>query len=119
MPTKIVLSARGSAISSLEEGVRATMRLINASELNEVSGRYFNGIEEARAEEQAYDADARRRLRQLSEQLVGISSPLALGYYTLHLIRPEASLPMKATLVSGHSTRTGTFEGHSPRSLAS
>jgi NAD(P)-dependent dehydrogenase (short-subunit alcohol dehydrogenase family) len=74
MPTKMVLSARGSAISSLEEGVRATMRLINASELDEVSGRYFNGLEEARAEEQAYDADARRRLRQLSEQLVGISS---------------------------------------------
>jgi NAD(P)-dependent dehydrogenase (short-subunit alcohol dehydrogenase family) len=77
MPTKIVLSARGSAISTLEEGVRATMRLINASELDDVSGRYFNGFEEARAEEQAYDAGARRRLRQLSEQLVGISSRTA------------------------------------------
>ena len=74
MPTKIVLSARGSALSTLEEGVRATMRLISASELDEISGRYFNGVNEARADEQAYDADARRRLRELSEHLVGLSS---------------------------------------------
>jgi hypothetical protein len=53
------------------------MRLINAPELDEVSGRYFNGLEEARAEEQAYDVGARRRLRQLSEPLVGISSRTA------------------------------------------
>jgi NAD(P)-dependent dehydrogenase (short-subunit alcohol dehydrogenase family) len=74
MPTKIVLSARGSALSTLEEGVQATMRLISASELDEISGRYFNGVNEARADEQAYDADARLRLRELSEHLVGLSS---------------------------------------------
>ena len=74
MPTKIVLSARGSALSTLEEGVRTTMRLISASELDEISGRYFNGLNEARADEQAYDADARLRLRELSEHLVGLSS---------------------------------------------
>src|SRR5919202_39591 len=77
MPTKIVLSARGSALSTLEEGMRATMRLISASQLDEISGRYFNGVNEARADEQAYDADARQRLRELSEQLVGLSSRTA------------------------------------------
>jgi NAD(P)-dependent dehydrogenase (short-subunit alcohol dehydrogenase family) len=70
MPTKIVLAARGSAMSSLEEGVRATTRLIADPELDGTTGRYFDGLREARAEEQAYDAGARRRLRELSEQLV-------------------------------------------------
>ena len=70
MPTKIVLAARGSAISSLEEGVGATTRLITDPELDGTTGHYFDGLREARADEQAYDAGARRRLRELSEQLV-------------------------------------------------
>jgi NAD(P)-dependent dehydrogenase (short-subunit alcohol dehydrogenase family) len=64
MPTKIV----PSPISSLEEGVEATMRLITGPP-EQVGGRYFNGAGEARADAQAYDADARRRLRELSERL--------------------------------------------------
>jgi NAD(P)-dependent dehydrogenase (short-subunit alcohol dehydrogenase family) len=71
MPTKIVLHARGSAISTLEEGVEATMRLAADTELEGVTGRYFNGQNEARAHPQAYDPDARRRLRELSERLAG------------------------------------------------
>jgi NAD(P)-dependent dehydrogenase (short-subunit alcohol dehydrogenase family) len=71
MPTKIVLHARGSAISTLEEGVEATLRLAADAELDGVTGRYFNGQNEARAHPQAYDPDARRRLRELSERLVG------------------------------------------------
>ena len=71
MPTKIVLHARGSAISRLEEGVEATLRLAADAELDGVTGRYFNGQSEARAHPQAYDPDARRRLRELSERLAG------------------------------------------------
>jgi len=71
MPTKIVLHARGSAISTLEEGVEATLRLAADAELDGVTGRYFNGQNEARAHPQAYDPDARRRLRELSERLTG------------------------------------------------
>ena len=71
MPTKIVLHARGSAISTLEEGVEATLRLAADAELDGVTGRYFNGQNEARAHPQAYDPDARRRLRELSERLAG------------------------------------------------
>jgi hypothetical protein len=40
--------------------------------LDGVTGTYFNGAREARADGQAYDADARRRLRELSERLVGV-----------------------------------------------
>jgi NAD(P)-dependent dehydrogenase (short-subunit alcohol dehydrogenase family) len=65
MPTKIVRSP----ISTLEEGVEATMHLV-AGPSDEVAGRYFNGLREARADAQAYDAGARRRLRELSDQLV-------------------------------------------------
>jgi len=65
MPTKIV----HRPISSIDEGVDATMRLVSDPALEGVSGRYFNGRREARADAQAYDADARRRLRELSERL--------------------------------------------------
>jgi NAD(P)-dependent dehydrogenase (short-subunit alcohol dehydrogenase family) len=70
MPTKIVLAARGSPMSSLEEGVRATTRLVNDPALDGVSGRYFDGMDEAPAHTQAYDPDARRRLRELSVRLI-------------------------------------------------
>src|SRR5207302_5055584 len=67
MPTKMVLAARGSGLSTIEEGVQATTHLITAPELGQVSGRYFNGLREARAESQAYDRQARYQLRRLSE----------------------------------------------------
>jgi hypothetical protein len=34
--------------------------------------RYFNGLQEARANDQAYDPEARRGLRELSRQLAGL-----------------------------------------------
>ena len=64
MPTKIV----ASPISSIADGVEATLRLMTAP-ADEVGGRYFNVLREARAEPQAYDADARHRLRELSDRL--------------------------------------------------
>ncbi|MEV5827249.1 SDR family NAD(P)-dependent oxidoreductase [Spirillospora sp. NPDC052242] len=65
MPTKMV----SSPISTLEEGVRATRRLVTDPDLDGVSGRFFDGLDEARADAQAYDADARARLRALSDDL--------------------------------------------------
>ena len=69
MPTKMVTEAGGTPMSSLEEGVEATLRLVTDPELEGVTGRYFDGLEEARAHPQAYRLDARRRLRELSERL--------------------------------------------------
>jgi NAD(P)-dependent dehydrogenase (short-subunit alcohol dehydrogenase family) len=69
MPTKMVTHAGISPASSLEEGTRATLRLVVDRELEGVSGRYFSGEREARAHPQAYDGDARRRLHELSERL--------------------------------------------------
>jgi NAD(P)-dependent dehydrogenase (short-subunit alcohol dehydrogenase family) len=71
MPTKIVIDAGISPLSSLEQGLEATLALVRRTD---VSGRYFNGLQEARAQDQAYDADARARLRSLSEELLGAKS---------------------------------------------
>ncbi len=71
MPTKMVLDAGVSPVDSLEVGVEATTRLVVAPELDRVSGCYFNRLDEARAHAQAYDPEARRQLRELSERLAG------------------------------------------------
>ena len=66
MPTKIVKHP----MSTLEEGVEATLRLVTDPALENVSGKYFDGKREAKANPQAYDAGARAKLRALSERLV-------------------------------------------------
>ena len=72
MPTKMVLAAGVEPFDSLETGVRSTIRLITDPALDGVTGRYFDRLEEARARPQAHDPDARRKLRELSERLVGL-----------------------------------------------
>jgi NAD(P)-dependent dehydrogenase (short-subunit alcohol dehydrogenase family) len=67
MPTKMV----PSPISTLQEGVDATLRLVDSADVEGMSGVYFNGSSEARADPQAYDADARRALHEASEALIG------------------------------------------------
>ena len=70
MPTKMVVDAGVTPLDSLESGVEATLRLVAGPELDGVSGKYFERLREARAHEQAYDVGARRRLRELSAELV-------------------------------------------------
>jgi NAD(P)-dependent dehydrogenase (short-subunit alcohol dehydrogenase family) len=74
MPTKMVRDAGITPVDSLESGVEATMRLVAGRELEGVTGRYFNRLSEARADPQAYDVEARRRLRELSADLVGVGA---------------------------------------------
>ena len=57
----------------MEEGAEATLRLAIAPELEGITGRYFDRFHEARAEDQAYDPEARRRLWTLSARLAGVS----------------------------------------------
>jgi NAD(P)-dependent dehydrogenase (short-subunit alcohol dehydrogenase family) len=71
MPTKIVLEERGESLDSLELGTRAVIRLAIEPELDGVTGRFFDRLEEAAAHPQAYDPQARAELRRLSEELVG------------------------------------------------
>jgi NAD(P)-dependent dehydrogenase (short-subunit alcohol dehydrogenase family) len=71
MPTKIVLEQHGHSVDSLEDGIAATLRLAIGADVEGVSGLYFNRQVETRADDQAYDADARRRLWDLSASLTG------------------------------------------------
>jgi NAD(P)-dependent dehydrogenase (short-subunit alcohol dehydrogenase family) len=71
MPTKIVLQQVGHSVDTLERGVAATVRLAIDPELEGVTGRFYDREREARADPQAYDAAARRRLLELSLTLVG------------------------------------------------
>jgi NAD(P)-dependent dehydrogenase (short-subunit alcohol dehydrogenase family) len=69
MPTKL---SHAAPIATIAEGVEATMRQVTAPAAELGNGTYFNGLHEARANDQAYDPAARLRLRELSEQLTGL-----------------------------------------------
>ncbi len=73
MPTKIVTHLF-TPQSELADGVRSTLALITDPALDNVTGRYFDQIDEARALAQAYDERARARLRAIAEQLTGVSA---------------------------------------------
>ena len=80
METKMVLETFGRSMSTVEEGAEATVRLATSPELEEVTGRYFDGTREGRADNQAYDEAARKRLWELSEELCGtLLEPLRAG----------------------------------------
>jgi NAD(P)-dependent dehydrogenase (short-subunit alcohol dehydrogenase family) len=73
MNTKMVRETFGAARSTVAEGVEATARVV---ELDDVSGRYFDGPRQARADRIAYDRGARRRLWDVSAELTS-APPLA------------------------------------------
>jgi NAD(P)-dependent dehydrogenase (short-subunit alcohol dehydrogenase family) len=78
MDTKMVRETFGHASSTVQEGTEAVVRLAASPELEAVTDRYFDGTREARADRQAYDAAARKRLWDLSEKLCeGFLQPLA------------------------------------------
>jgi len=72
MDTKMVRQAFGRSQSSVEEGVEATVRLATSPEVAGITGRYFDGEREVRANQQAYDGSARKNLRRLSEEFTGL-----------------------------------------------
>ena len=71
MPTRIVLAEIGHHIDSIDDGVRATHRLVTSSALAGTTGRFFDRTREARAHRQAYDSQARAELWTRSLQLTG------------------------------------------------
>lgn len=73
MNTKMVYESFGYTLSTIEDGVNALMYLATSPDLDGVTGKYFDQQQEARANAQAYDLAARHQLRQLSEQLTGLS----------------------------------------------
>jgi NAD(P)-dependent dehydrogenase (short-subunit alcohol dehydrogenase family) len=74
MNTNMVIEAGYAPTSSVDEGADAILQLAAAPELEGKTGRYFDGLREARANAQAYDAKARQRLWNLSMELTGLSA---------------------------------------------
>ena len=73
MDTTMVRRAGVTPVSTVEQGAEAILNLAMSPALEGRSGLYFNGLREARAHSQAYDAEARHRLWALSLELAGLA----------------------------------------------
>ena len=73
MNTTMVREGGISPISTVEQGGAAILHLAAGDDVSDKTGLFFNGMREAQANPQAYDAAARERLRTLSLELTGLS----------------------------------------------
>lgn len=73
MDTHLVEAAGMQARSTVDEGAVALVRLITDSAI--VSGAFYRGLIEGRANPQAYDAAAVAQLRALSDKLIAKTTP--------------------------------------------
>ncbi|WP_454629850.1 SDR family NAD(P)-dependent oxidoreductase [Bradyrhizobium cenepequi] len=74
MNTTMVRAGGITPISTVEQGGEAILHLVSGDDVADESGLFFNGMNEARANPQAYDGSARRRLRALSRELTGLAA---------------------------------------------
>ena len=74
MNTTMVRAGGITPISTVEQGGEAILHLAVGDDVADKSGLFFNGMNQAQANPQAYDAAARRRLRALSLTLTGLSA---------------------------------------------
>lgn len=72
MDTGLVRETGSTPQTPVEQGVEAVYRVVTGEGLE--SGTYFFELEPQRAHDQAYDPEARRQLREVSEALVGGSA---------------------------------------------
>jgi NAD(P)-dependent dehydrogenase (short-subunit alcohol dehydrogenase family) len=80
MDTKMVQDTFGYTMSTVEEGAEAVVRLAVSPEVEGVTSAYFDGTRGARADQQAYDPQARSKLWDLSGQLCGrLLEPIVRG----------------------------------------
>jgi NAD(P)-dependent dehydrogenase (short-subunit alcohol dehydrogenase family) len=81
MDTTMVRLSGVKPISTVKQGGAAILQLVESPALAGRSGVYFSGLQESRADSQAYDENARKRLRALSFDLVALADPLAAKTY--------------------------------------
>jgi len=72
MNTTMVRAGGITPMSTVEQGGEALLHLVTGDDVVNKSGLFFNGMNEAKANRQAYDAEARKRLRALSLELTGL-----------------------------------------------
>jgi NAD(P)-dependent dehydrogenase (short-subunit alcohol dehydrogenase family) len=74
MNTTMVRAGGITPISTVEQGGEAILHLAVGDDMAGKSGLFFNGMNQAQANPQAYDPAARKRLRALSLELTGLSA---------------------------------------------
>jgi NAD(P)-dependent dehydrogenase (short-subunit alcohol dehydrogenase family) len=74
MNTTMVRAGGITPISTVEQGGEAILHLVSGDDVAGKSGLFFNGMQQAQANPQAYDAAARKRLRALSFELTGLAA---------------------------------------------
>jgi len=74
MNTTMVRAGGITPISTVEQGGAAILHLALGDDVAGQSGLFFNGMNEMRANPQAYDEAARRQLRKLSLELTGLAT---------------------------------------------
>ena len=74
MNTTMVRAGGITPISTVEQGGDAILHLVTGDDVAGKSGLFFNGMNEAKANPQAYDVAARQRLRALSLELTGLAA---------------------------------------------
>jgi len=74
MNTTMVREGGITPISTVEQGGEAILHLAAGDDVAGKTGLFFNGMNQAQANPQAYDAAARKRLRALSLELTGLSA---------------------------------------------
>ena len=73
MNTTMVREGGITPISTVEQGGEAILHLAVGDDMAGKSGLFYDGLREAKANAQAYDAAAREKLRKLSLELTGLS----------------------------------------------
>jgi NAD(P)-dependent dehydrogenase (short-subunit alcohol dehydrogenase family) len=74
MDTAMVRQAGVTPRSTVDQGAEAILNLATSPALEGQSGLYFNGLRKARADGQAYDGQARQRLKAITLELTGLAS---------------------------------------------
>jgi NAD(P)-dependent dehydrogenase (short-subunit alcohol dehydrogenase family) len=72
MNTTMVRAGGITPMSTVEQGGAAILHLVEGDDVAGRSGLFFNGMNETRANAQAYDAKARKKLREMSLKLTGL-----------------------------------------------
>src|SRR5689334_9421154 len=73
MNTTMVRAGGITPMSTVEQGGAAILHLVQDDDVANKSGLFFNGMNEMKANPQAYDEAARKRLRKLSLSLTGLA----------------------------------------------
>jgi NAD(P)-dependent dehydrogenase (short-subunit alcohol dehydrogenase family) len=71
MPTAMVLESEWPPLSTVADGVAATLRLVGDPGLAETTGQFYDVQKPSRARPEAYDPAFRAALRRVTDELVG------------------------------------------------